>query len=91
MTPADNLAAHVANVIDGMARGDDFRDELQAALTAYRAAKDEAYQVTIHGQYDAATHCVRTTYGEPLVAFETDEGSLQPFDGKQVSVTVRGE
>ena len=60
------------------------------ALTAYRAAKDEAYQVTIHGQYDAASHCVLTSHGETLVVFDTDEGSFAPLDGKQVSVTVRG-
>ena len=51
----------------------------------------EAYKVVIHGHYDADSNRVRTIHGEPLVAFETDEGSLAPLDGKQVSVTVRGE
>ena len=52
---------------------------------------DSCYHVTIQGRYDADSHCVVTTHGEPLVAFETDAGSLAPLDGKAVTVTVRGE
>ena len=65
---------------------------LDSALASYRSAKpDEAYKVVIHGQYDADSHCVVTSHGEPLVAFETDAGSLAPLDGKAVTVTVRAE
>ena len=54
-------------------------------------AQPEGHRVTIHGRYDADSHCVTTSHGEPLVAFETDAGSLAPLDGKRVTVTVRGE
>ena len=54
-----------------------------------RADTPTPYHVTINGQYAAASHCVTTTHGETLVAFETDAGSLAPLDGKQVSVTIQ--
>jgi len=47
------------------------------------------YRVVIHGQFNAESCCVLTTHGEPLVAFETDAGSLAPLDGKAVSVTIQ--
>jgi len=46
-------------------------------------------EVTVHkDNYDAASHCVLTTHGEPLVAFETGAGGLAPLDGKAVEVTI---
>jgi len=54
-----------------------------------RADTPAPYHVTIQGQYDAASHCVTTSHGEPLVAFETDAGSLAPLDGKAVTVTIQ--
>ena len=99
MTPADNLAEAVEKYLSSEHMGgcEVFKGEdcdchiiLNAALAAYHAAKpDEAYQVTIHGQYDADSHCVLTTHGEVLVTFETDAGSLAPLDGKAVSVTIQ--
>ena len=104
MTPADKLAEAVEAVLkqghrvqcpwhayaDG--RGHQCNCGHNDLASAYRAVAGvtEAYHVTIHGQYDAATCCVTTTHGEPLVAFEMDAGSLAPLDGKAVSVTVRG-
>jgi hypothetical protein len=58
------------------------------ALSRPLPKPDEAYHVTINGQYSAASHCVTTSHGEPLVAFETDAGSLAPLDGKAVEVTI---
>jgi len=49
----------------------------------------DGYRVVIHGQFNAESCCVLTTHGEPLVAFETDAGSLAPLDGKAVSVTIQ--
>ena len=50
---------------------------------------DSCYHVTIQGRYDADSHCVVTSHGEPLVAFETDAGSLAPLDGHRIQVVVR--
>ena len=55
------------------------------------ALPNNCHRVTIHGQYDADSHCVLNEHGEPLVAFETDARGLKTLDGEQVSVTVRGE
>ena len=88
MTPADNLA-EAALLMRGWCVDDEANAAFDVAIAAYRAA--EAYKVVIQGQYDAASHCVVTTHGEPLVAFETDAGSLAPLDGKAVTVTVRAE
>ena len=65
--------------------------EADVILSRPLPAQPEGHRVIINGQYYADNHCVVTSYGEPLVAFETDAGSLAPFDGKAVTVTVRGE
>ena len=90
VTPADKLA-EAAIQMRAWCVDDEANAQFDAALTAFRSAKDGGYHVTITGQYDAASHCVVTSHGEPLVAFETDAGSLAPLDGKAVTVTVRGE
>ena len=58
------------------------------ALSRPLPKPDEAYHVTINGQYSSASHCVTTSHGEPLVAFETGAGGLAPLDGKAVEVTI---
>ena len=78
--PNDRSVSHSANACVGETSG-----------VGYLSNPAEAGRVVIHGRYDAASKCVVTTHGEPLVAFETDAGSLQPFDGKAVTVTVRAE
>ena len=90
---AEYLAADEA-MGDGPSTKNTLVGNIRALLA--RSSRDgagvtEAYRVIINGQYDAATCCVVTTHGEPLVVFDTDEGSLAPLDGKAVTVTVRGE
>jgi len=76
--PNDRSVSHSANACVGETSG-----------VGYLSNPAEAGRVVIHGRYDAASHCVLTSHGETLVVFDTDEGSLAPLDGKQVSVTIR--